>query len=362
MVSHADQPATKRPAAATRVGEKAASIAEAPGPAGFLPELLKPATLLTLLVAAELLGVVLALAAQTPQRPFWPHLGALTLHIQWTVLAGAGLLGLLRTRLHRLSPGLAGLCAWLLLLGVTAAVTLTGGVLLDVAPATRLPRLGRDLAIAAIVSAAALRYLYIQHAANVRLRAQARAQLALLQARMRPHFLFNSLNTIAALTATDPARAEAATLALSDLLRASLAAGEAPVPLPMELALCESYLDLERLRLGARLKVVWELADTPAELRLAPLSLQPLLENAVRHGIEPLRGGGVVEVKGGCQDGAWSFQVSNPLPAPEADTGGVQMALENVRLRLSALHGIRASLECSAADGRYVARLRIALG
>lgn len=346
---------------AVRPGKTPPSIAEPPPEAGFLPDLLQPAQLLTLLVGVELLAVVLALAAPESSRTFWPRLGAITLHVQWAALLGTGLLGMLREGLRRRSPGMAGAMAWLLLLGVTAVVSIGGNVLLEVPPRHWPVRLGRDVAIAAIVSAAALRYLYVQHAAGVRLRAQARAQQALLQVRMRPHFLFNSLNTIAALTATDPARAEATTEALAELLRASLAAGDAPVRLPTELALCERYLDIERLRLGGRLKVVWELADTPADLRLAPLSLQPLVENAVRHGIEPTRAGGVLEIRGWQQADAWIFQVSNPLPDPGANTGGLQMALESVRTRLAALHGARATLQCGAAGGRYQARLRVLL-
>ena len=149
-----------------------------------------------------------------------------------------------------------------------------------------------------IVTALLLRYFFVTHQWQKHVRTEARSRIEALQARIRPHFLFNSLNTIAALTRSDPARAEEAVEDLADLFRATLRDSHSPLRLKEELELTRIYQRIEELRLGERLKVRWDVAELPMRAFVPGLTVQPLLENAIYHGIEPLEHGGTVTVTG----------------------------------------------------------------
>jgi two-component system, LytTR family, sensor histidine kinase AlgZ len=309
-------------------------------------------------VGAQILAIALALG--TPARAFWPALGWLSLAAQWTALPAAATVCLLRARLAPLDDRLGAALVLVLVVTLAAAVYLAGRWLLGQPPDAA--GLARQTALAGLVGALVLRYLHLAHRARERALAAGRARLAVLQARMQPHFLFNSLNTIAALTAQDPARAEEATVALAELLRASLEAGDEPVALAQELAICRRYLEIETLRLGPRLKVQWEGDDIPTQATLPALTLQPLLENAVRHGIEPLPGGGTVRIAFGQRHGRLWIEIENPLPKGGREPGGARMAHENLRERLRTLYGPGARLRTDADAARYRARLEIPVG
>jgi two-component system sensor histidine kinase AlgZ len=219
--------------------------------------------------------------------------------------------------------------------------------------------LGRNLAIAGIVAVAVLRYLYVQQQWKRRLQSEAQARIQALQARIRPHFLFNSLNTIASLTRTDAAQAEGALEDLSDLFRASLQESNTEISLGEELDLCRRYLGLEQLRLGERLQVRWAVAALPAKALVPALSLQPLVENAVYHGVQPNPEGGRVSVSGICEQGRIAVLIRNPLPPEGArqHREGNRLAQDNVRQRLQALYGGSAQLEVRRDAGWYEVRV-----
>ena len=181
-----------------------------------------------------------------------------------------------------------------------------------------------------------------------------------MQARIRPHFLFNSLNSIASLVVTDPAKAEQAVLDLSDLFRASLARPGTLVPWREELELSRRYLSIEQYRLGERLSVEWQVDAVPDDLPIPQLTLQPLLENALIHGIQPRIEGGVVSVAAYYADGVFHLQVSNPFDeaAPKLPSRGTQQALHNIDARLTALFGPAASLSVERRNARYYTCLR----
>ena len=160
-----------------------------------------------------------------------------------------------------------------------------------------------NVGIAAIVGALALRYFHVAHEWRRSVELEARSRIRALQARIRPHFLFNSMNTIASLTRSDPARAEEAIEDLSDLFRVSLSEARAQITLREELEVARIYQRIEQLRLGDRLQVRWKVADLPAEAIVPSLLLQPLLENAIGHGIEPLPEGGTVTIEGHAEGG-----------------------------------------------------------
>lgn len=188
----------------------------------------------------------------------------------------------------------------------------------------------------------------------------AEARLQALNARIRPHFLFNSLNTIISLIRTEPRRAENALEELAELFRALMREPRELVPLSEEIALGRQYLDLEKLRLGARLQVLWEVNAVPLETLVPPLMLQPLLENAVHHGIEASDKEGVVRVSLNMVGDELQLLVSNPNPPDEgAPRGGNHMALGNIRERLSLYYDMEARLEHGPVGAEYQVKIEL---
>ncbi|HEY0201060.1 MAG TPA: sensor histidine kinase [Burkholderiaceae bacterium] len=201
--------------------------------------------------------------------------------------------------------------------------------------------------------------------ARARAPAATAARLAELQARIRPHFLFNTLNSAIALVRAEPALAEALLEDLSDLFRHALQKHDAPTTLAQEIALAQHYLAIEQVRFGDRLRVHWALDPAAAGAQLPPLLLQPLVENAVKHGVEPSAGGGEVRVSTRVRAGQAIVDIVNTLPAATAPasaatTSGHGIALHNVRDRLHLLHDVQCEFAAGTTrDGLY--RVRIAL-
>jgi len=219
--------------------------------------------------------------------------------------------------------------------------------------------IGQTLGVCAIVTAVLLRYLYEQFCQRQRQLAESLARFEALQARIRPHFLFNSMNTIANLTRADPDLAEEVVQDLSDLFRASLSRSSGLSTLADELELARGYLRIEAQRLGDRLQVEWDLETLPESAKIPPLVLQPLLENAVYHGIEPAAAGGRIVISGRYRRGLINLSVRNSLPEAKQTSSrkGNQMALENIRQRLAGAFGEDAGLVVSRVDGDYQVRL-----
>jgi len=189
---------------------------------------------------------------------------------------------------------------------------------------------------------------------------EASARLAELQSRIRPHFLFNALNTALALVQVDARKAESVLEDLSQLFRVALAESGAAVTLDDEIDLAQRYLAIEQLRFGDRLKVTWELDPAASAAPVPPLVLQPLVENAVRHGIEPALGGGRIRIGTRVVRGMAEVVVANTL-ADEPGRPGAGMALANVKERLRLLHDVAASFEFGPVDGEYRARIVVPL-
>jgi two-component system sensor histidine kinase AlgZ len=300
-----------------------------------LTAVMLPATLLWLLAACGARRV-LARAAPGPQVAAATALGAL-----------AGLCGCALRTLARALPvgdGLADAAAqpWL--------ASACAGALLALAMASLL----------------ALR-------ARGRMPAAAAARLAELQARIRPHFLFNTLNSAIALVRAEPARAEALLEDLSDLFRHALADPGQSTTLAQEILLAQHYLAIEQVRFGERLRVRWALDPAAGAARLPPLLLQPLVENAVVHGVEPSAEGGRILVSTERRGAVVVVKIENTLPAPPppgpdgapADDAAPQrghgIALDNVRDRLQLLHDVEARMQAGPRDGTYCVRLQIPL-
>lgn len=231
--------------------------------------------------------------------------------------------------------------AWLLLQGFNLQTT---------SPARR-------LALTLLVTGAVLFYFHLRDKALSPALTEARLQA--LQARIRPHFLFNSINAVLSLIRSEPRRAEEALEDLADLFRVLMADNRDLSPLGDEVALSRQYLDLEQLRLGNRLKVIWHIDKMPRDALVPPLVLQPLLENAVYHGIETSAEPGEITVNIFQSRGEVHMVLRNPFRPGVEHTGGNQMALANIRERLSLHFDEEGRLETRIRDGSYQVHIRL---
>ena len=348
--------------------------ARPPEPARLaLPDFCTARSVLGVALLALLVALMLALAGSTSPEAFWIHLARLSLFLLWVALPSAGLLCRLRAPLQHLGVVRATASA----LGLIAAVTLVvselawrfatapGLVLGDeAAPAgAHWSFLLRNALIGLIAGGLALRYFYVSGQWRRNVEAEARARVRALQARIRPHFLFNSMNTIAMLTRRDPAAAERAVLDIADLFRANLSESRARIPLTDEIGIAQTYQRVEALRLGDRLRVDWQLDALPAGLQVPALLLQPLLENAIYHGIETLAGGGTIVVTGRRRTDGYEITIENPFAAPGGAVrgSGDRIGLDSVRERLQLAFPGRASVSATASDGLFRVTLQLPL-
>lgn len=329
----------------------------------FLPDFSSLTALLVVVIIGELLAMILTLSPLRPDADRWQTLSLLSLFIQWLGLSSAALLSLLRRPLSRLHDTQAGLACYAILLLNTLLFTeiayqaiVRYRLIEEAGGVDHLGFLLRTVAIGAIIHALALRYFYVAHKWRSQVRAEAQARLQALQARIRPHFLFNTMNTIASLIRDQPAQAEEAVEDLSDLMRMNLRDQGQFIPLAEELELCHRYLHIEKLRLGDRLQVEWTLAVEADALTVPPLLIQPLLENAIYHGIEPSARGGRLRVASALTKDGIEIRIENPLPVPEtggSPRSGNRMALDNIRQRLALAYGEQARLTVHNRDGLF---------
>jgi two-component system, LytTR family, sensor histidine kinase AlgZ len=346
-----------------------AAPASAGETASFIPDLCAARSVLAVVLIAQLLAIVLTLARPAPAG-LVIELAGISMLVQWLALTSAGLICLTRGALARLAIGVAVALSFALILANTTVLSAAAWLLGDwlrerglrgiPIPPEFLPFALRNLGIATIATGLTLRYFYVTHQWRINVRAEARSRLDALQARIRPHFLFNAMNTIASLTRRDPVQAEKAVEDLSDLLRASLSDAQSRWRLGEELELARAYQRIEQLRLGDRLVVAWDTDALPADARIPCLTVQPLLENAIRHGIEPLPAGGAVTVTGARRDGMLEISLTNPLsdlPVP-AVAEGHGSALANIRERLVLAYGTGAGLAISRVPGQYRVTIR----
>jgi len=333
----------------------------------FLPDFCAVRMVIAVVLVGELLAIVLTLADSHPSRDHFQTLALNSLFIQWVALGCVAILCLLRSRLNRLADIWSALLSYLIMLLVTLVVTEIAWWLLHAMPAVRLGLpvederghlLQRSLGISSIVSAVVLHYFYVQHQWQRYVRSEAEARLQALQARIRPHFLFNCMNTIASLTRREPALAEQAIEDLADLFRLSLQESQNRLTLAEEFDICRRYLRTEGLRLGERLRVEWQVDTLPEDACVPALLIQPLLENAVYHGIEPLPGGGCIAIRGERKGNRLSVIIENPLaPGATLHNHGNRLAQDNIRQRLAGVYGNQATLDIDSDGDRYQVRI-----
>jgi two-component system sensor histidine kinase AlgZ len=188
------------------------------------------------------------------------------------------------------------------------------------------------------------------------------ARLAELQARIRPHFLFNTLNSAIALVRAEPRQAERLLEDLSDLFRYALKEQAQSVSLADEIALAQRYLAIEQVRFGERMQLQWTLDAQADAARLPPLLLQPLVENAVKHGVEPSASGARIRVSTQRRGSTVVIKVSNTVaPAVGSSSSGHGLALDNVRERLSLLHDVQGRFQWGLKNGVFQVRIEVPL-
>jgi two-component system sensor histidine kinase AlgZ len=338
-------------------------------PAFYLPDFCRARSVLAVILIAAIVALVFTLARHGIGATFWTELAQISLFLLWAALGTAAAWCAARRVLSRLDVLTGSAVALALALAITALVTAgaawleryaasalgasTGGV-----ESAHLQALARNLAVCAIAVGLALRYFYVSHQWQANVEAEAQSRVRALQARIRPHFLFNSMNTIASLTRSNPRAAEQAIADLSDLFRASLREHRERIPLANEIEIARAYERVERLRLGDRLQVDWQIDGLPLSATVPALILQPLLENAVYHGIEPLDKGGTIRVAGRRDGRSAVVTIDNPVAQKVvARRPGHRIGLDNVRQRLELMFPGEADVEVFEAPERFVVTL-----
>ena len=335
----------------------------------YLPDFCAPRAVLGVVLIVELTAIVLALARETDGIGFWTELARSSLFLIWIGLVACAVL----CGLRRIIGGMSVSRGSALVLGLIALVIalISAGTfqigqssllgpdpIVTLFPQERWPFVARNVAIGVVVTGIALRYFFVTHEWRRNIEMQAQARVHALQARIRPHFLFNSMNTIAALTRSDPARAEEAVQDLADLFRANLSEKRSQITLADELEVASIYQRIEHLRLGDRLSVIWNTDALPRDAMVPSLLIQPLLENAIYHGIEPRPEGGAVTVSGDLAHGLITIVVRNPLPQSVSVRDGNRLALANIRERLTLMYDERATVKAGRFDDQYIVTLR----
>jgi two-component system sensor histidine kinase AlgZ len=269
------------------------------------------------------------------------------------LLASLLLLWAAQPWLDRLAYWQGALAVNLMVVALTLAIYRLGGELYYAADGGYHFDEVRYALLGALVCSALL--TYFRWRSRVLSRALHEARLQALQARIRPHFLFNTLNAVLSIVRAQPGQAEAALEDMADLFRMAMADVQDLVPLQREIQLAMQYMALEQLRMGDRLHVEWQVQDAPGDALIPPLLLQPLLENAVYHGIEPLPQGGCIKVLARQSGDELQISVENPYPvrADEVPHAGSRMALQNIRERLELLFDVEARYQVDSGKDYY---------
>jgi two-component system sensor histidine kinase AlgZ len=335
----------------------------------YLPNFCASRAALAIVLIVELTALVITLSRFNDEVGFWLELSRTSIFLIWIGLTGTAALCWSRPILRNLTVTQISVAVIGLIAAVITAISAlawwaghaTAVEALGVAPL--FPRAFvdftlRNLTIGFVVTVLALRYFYVAYEWERNVEMQARARVHALQARIRPHFLFNSMNTIASLTRSDPALAESAVQDLADLFRANLSEKRNTITLAEELEVARIYQRIEQLRLGDRLRVEWNISQLPMQALVPGLLLQPLLENAIYHGVEPQPDGGVVTVTGELASGLVTVVVRNRVAERQNQREGNRLALANIRERLSLMYGERALVKAGRFDSEYIVTLR----
>lgn len=319
---------------------------------GILPNFCSGWVVFNVIVIAEMLAIIIALVSGRFFTSPIQFLLYTSILLQWIALVSAGALCITRKYLNRLPKARAMIMAYLLLLCITWLVSeMAYWLLISVkAEAFRINRDGfliQNLFVSAIVMALTLRYFVAKHELKLRTESEAKAKMQVLQSRIRPHFLFNSMNIIASLTYNSPEKAEAALVDIAELFRMMLNDKENLVPVNNEISTAEKYLTLEKLRLDNRLTIHWDIGKFPRRAIMPVLTLQPLIESAIHYGIEPQAKGGTINIQLWEEDDQIHIRITSPVP-PKKNRNyneSYNEALDIIRLRFQNHYGKDAHVE-----------------
>ena len=312
-----------------------------------LPNFCNLGIMLRILLIVDGMSVVAAMLKAATYNGMWQELMNLSMLVQPVLLLSLLVLCLGRGALARLPYCWGVIIVLLLVLALSTLVHALGQRLFD----ADLGAIQRHWLFSAMVSGLLLGYFDLRSRAFSPAISEARLQA--LQARIRPHFLFNSINAVLSLIRSDPKQAERALEDMADLFRVLMADNRQLAPLEKEVALCRQYLELEHLRLGERLKVVWHVDKMPGDALIPPLLLQPLLENAVYHGIEPCTESGEIVINIYRARDQVHLVLLNPYRKDGDHHSGNKMALANIRERLELHFDAEATLMTKVTDSSY---------
>ena len=319
-----------------------------------LPNFQNLGILLRVLLVVNILIVISAILYSNRFSDFLPLLAQYSALVQPVLLATT-------IALYMLNPWLIKLHYWIGVVSIfLVALTITSLFFMFLRQyflISQLPSIVRASLLTIIVCAITLYYFLLQQRAYSPAIAEARLQA--LQARIRPHFLFNSINAVLSLVRNQPLRAETALEDMADLFRVLMSENRDLVPLSQELVLCRQYLALEKLRLEDRLIINWQIDSMPIDAMIPPLILQPLLENAVYHGIEPMLQGGEILINIYSQRKELHIIISNPFTLNSTHHAGNKMALNNIKERLTLHFDLEAFLKTTIKNNRYEVHIRV---
>lgn len=319
----------------------------------FVPDLCNARAIIILLAVSEALVLAMTLIESSLLGFSWQRFTVMSFFVQWVCLLSVAVICPLRNVFVHL-PALAAS-------GLAIAVVATVTLVVSVAGEYLWPTnqglvdwwwVARNVLIGGIFASMAMRYFYVQSQWQFKTQAELNARLAALQANIRPHFFFNTLNTVSSLIAIDPDKAERMLLDLAQLFRAVLKQDDSLILLQDEIELGKRYLDIEQVRLGERMRVYWHMPKPLPAIKVPQLLLQPLLENAVYHGIAPSVEGGQIDIDLHEEKQQWRLEIRNTKVA-SGTTGGNRIAQANIAARLEALgQGARLQIDESAAQYR----------
>tara|TARA_R110002072_G_scaffold45422_5_gene126343 strand:- start:25053 stop:26129 length:1077 start_codon:yes stop_codon:yes gene_type:complete len=326
----------------------------------FIPDLCKVQSVLFLLILTQLLSIVLCLAIANDSLLNWETLGYLSLFCHTLALSFAAIMCLSRPYLKNKRTFFVA--AYFLLANFLITLFFSWLSSKTLNPYFfQTPKLFTIKAciISLVLACILLRYFYLQAQWREQKQSELKARIQALQARIRPHFLFNSMNSIASLISINPQQAEDAVLDLCSLFRATLNNQQTLIPIDEEIELCKRYLNIEALRLGKRLQLDWKIEQLNKSIEIPPLTLQPLFENAIYHGIQPRKEGGKITLVTAEKNNMLSIMISNPYSSQESSHRGNHIALDNIRSRIQAIFGDYAVLKTSIYNDVFTVTLRI---
>ena len=319
--------------------------------AGALPNFRNLGIMLRVLVIVNVAAAAAAIVKSPDLLAAWWQFIESSALVEPLLILSLLVLAALSNVLRRIPYWAAAMVVLSVELVLATALYLAGRILLGDEPSA----LERYWALVALTTSALLAYFHLRERALSPALSEARLQA--LQARIRPHFLFNSINAVLSLIRQEPKRAEAALEDMADLFRVLMADNRELTPLVREIELCRQYLGIEQLRLGERLQVDWQIDAFPRDALVPPLVLQPLLENAVYHGIEPRSEPGTISIHVYALRDELHAVLRNPYREANDHHAGNRMALANIRERLALHFDAEARLSVKASDDAYEVRI-----